>query len=198
MDALASVPVTMCLSYVTLAAGTTTTISTTGTTTYCIRGKAYTKAAISNGATPTTDWATGNAFIPIPIPLSSPNLAGVPNGAAGYASVYMIGLDASGNIKVIQGSIVALDSTGAFITAPQFGGTGPAGSVNSTGNSTRKLTHIKLRIKSVITIAIKMSEISPTGIAMAQWMFLLSISEIISSFKKGGREKEITRPPHVR
>jgi hypothetical protein len=40
---------------VALAAGTTTTISTTGTTTYGINGKAYSKAAITNGATPTTD-----------------------------------------------------------------------------------------------------------------------------------------------
>lgn len=128
MDFLSNVPLTLCLSKVTLAAGTTTTISTTGTTVYGIEGKAYSKAAITNGATPTTDWSTGNAFIPIPIPLSSPNLPGVPNGAAGYASIYMVGLDSGGNIRVIQGSIVALDSAGSFLTAPQFGGTGPAGS----------------------------------------------------------------------
>lgn len=134
MDVQSFIPTTMCLSKVTLAAGTTTTISTTGTTTYCIKGKAYTKAAITNGATPTTDWATGNAFIPIPIPLSSPNLPGVPNGAAGYASVYTVGLDSGGNIRVIQGSIVPLDASGGFLTAPQFGGFGPVGSSSTSGD----------------------------------------------------------------
>lgn len=107
MDVQASAPVTMCLSKVTLAAGTTTTLSTTGTTTYAIRGKAYTKTAITNGATPTTDWATGNAFIGV---------------VANYGCVFAVGFDASGNVKVVQGTIVPLDSSGAFINAPQYGG----------------------------------------------------------------------------
>lgn len=147
MDLQSSIPVTMCLSKVSLAAGTTTTISTTGTTTYAIRGKAYTKAAITNGATPTTDWATGNAFIPIPIPLSSPNLPGVPNGAAGYASIYTVGLDSGGSIRVIQGSIVPLDSAGNFLTAPQFGGLGPAGS-GSTDNDFCPIGYIIVKLGS--------------------------------------------------
>ena len=128
MDYQASLPATFCLSKVTLAAGTTTTLSNTGTTTYCIKGKAYTKAAMTNAATPTTDWGTGQAFIPIPIPLSSPNIAGVPNGAAGYGSIYAVGFNAAGDLKVIQGQIAALDANGAFITAPQFGAMGPQGS----------------------------------------------------------------------
>ena len=134
MDNQASIPVTMCLSKVTLAAGTTSTISTTGTTTYAIRGKAYTKAAITNGATPTTDWATGNAFIPIPAPLSNPNLPGVPNGAAGYGSIYMVGLDSGGNVRVIQGTIAPLDASGNFLYAPQFGPLGPSGSTSSNND----------------------------------------------------------------
>jgi hypothetical protein len=121
MDSLQATPVTMNFSKATLAAGTTTTISTTGTTTYAIRGKFYTKTAITNGATPTTDWATGNAFKPIPIPLTAPNLAN------GYGSIYAVGFDHSGNIKVIQGTIEALDVNGNFINAPQFGGDGPSG-----------------------------------------------------------------------
>lgn len=106
MDQLSRQPITMCLSKVTLAAGTTTTISTTGTTTYAIRGKAYTKAAITNGATPTTDHATGLAFNPVP---------------ANYGSIFSVCLDASGAVQVIQGSVTPLDASGAFIQAPQFG-----------------------------------------------------------------------------
>ena len=45
----------------------------------------------------------------------------------------MVGLDHSGNVRVIQGQIAALDGSGNFITAPQYGGMGPAGS-GSTDN----------------------------------------------------------------
>lgn len=132
MDIQAAIPVTMALSKVTLAAGTTTTISTTGTTIYAIKGKAYSKAALTNQATPTTDFATGLAFTPIPIPLSSPNLPSVPNGAAGYGCVFTVGFDTGGNLKVVQGQITALDINGAFITAPQFGAMGGPGVDSST------------------------------------------------------------------
>lgn len=118
MDNQAFAPVTMCLSKVTLAAGTTTTLSNTGTTIYAIKGKAYSKSAMSNAATPTTDWATGNAFLPVP---------------ANYGSVYMIGFDSGGNLRAIQGTVTPLDSAGNFRQAPQFGGFGPAGS-GSTDN----------------------------------------------------------------
>lgn len=127
MDIQQAIPVTMNFTKAALAAGTTTTISTTGTTTFAIKGKFYTKTAITNGATPTTDYATGAAFLPIPIPATAPNLA------AGYGSVYTIGFDHSGNVKAIQGTIVPLDASGNFINAPQFGGFGPAGS-GTTGN----------------------------------------------------------------
>ena len=105
MDALQQVPLTLCLSKVALAAGTTTTISTTGTTIFGIRGKAYSKAAITNGATPTTDAATGLAFPPL---------------SANNGTIVVIGLDASGNVKAVQGSIQALDVSGNFILAPQL------------------------------------------------------------------------------
>lgn len=105
MDTLALRPVTGCLSKVTLAAGTTTTISTTGTTTYAIKSKAYTKAAITNGATPTTDALTGSAFTGI---------------TANQGTVVVIGLDSSGAIKAAQGSVESLDVSGNFIRAPQF------------------------------------------------------------------------------
>ncbi len=106
MDPQAAAPVTQCMSKVTLAAGTTSTLSNTGTTTYAIRGKAYTKAAMSNVATPTTDWATGAAFNAL-----------LPN----YGTNYLIGFDSSANLKAVQGSIVPLDSAGAFVNAPNFG-----------------------------------------------------------------------------
>lgn len=147
MDLQASYPYTICLSKVALAAGTTSTISTTGTTIYGILGKAYSKAAITNGATPTVDFATGLAFIPIPVPLSSPNLAGVPNSAAGYGCVYTVGLDHTGAIRVIQGQITALDVNGAFITAPQFGGVGPQGS-GSTDNDFCPIGYIVVKLGS--------------------------------------------------
>ena len=133
MDAVAKAPITMCLSKATLAAGSTTTISTTGTTTYIIESFFYTKTAITNGATPTTDWVTGNAFIPIPIPGTTTGLpGGVPTAptAGGYACAYTIGFDHSGNVKAIQGPIVALDTNGNFISAaptlnPALGPAGP-------------------------------------------------------------------------
>ena len=107
MDIQSAAPVTMCLSKVTLAAGTTTTLSNTGTTTYVIRGKAYTKAAMTNAATPTTDASTGAAF----------------NGVvANYGSIYLVGFNAAGSLLAVQGTIEKLDSSGAFITAPIFNG----------------------------------------------------------------------------
>lgn len=132
MDQQSSIPATMCLSKVTLAAGSTTTLSTTGTTTFCIRGKAYTKAALSSQATPTTDWSTGAAFAPV---------------LANYGSVFAIGFDRSGNLKAIQGTVVPLDNTGAFINAPQFGGLGPSGS-GSTDNDFCAIGYIVIKAGS--------------------------------------------------
>ena len=105
MDFLQQQSLTGCLSKVTLAAGTTTTISNTGTTTFAIKGKAYTKAALSNAATPTTDAATGAAFTGI---------------TANQGTVVVIGFDSGGNVKAAQGTVTALDSGGLFIAAPQM------------------------------------------------------------------------------
>lgn len=112
MDALQTPPLTMCVSKATAAAGTTTTFSTTGSTLYSIKGKAYTTSAASNAATPTTDANTGAAFVGIP---------------ANYGSVFVLCYDGSSTtaataIKVVQGSITALDSSGNFVVAPQFPG----------------------------------------------------------------------------
>ena len=67
-------------------------------TNYCIKGKAYSKAAVTNGATPTIDAYTGKAFKAVP---------------AGSRSVFVYGFNAAGAVVVIQGSIET-----AF--APQF------------------------------------------------------------------------------
>lgn len=107
MDIQSAAPVTMCLSKVTLAAGTTTTLSNTGTTVYAIRGKAYSKAAMTNAATPTTDAATGAAFIGV---------------VANKGSIFLIGFNAAGSLLAVQGSIENLDSSGAFVNAPTFNG----------------------------------------------------------------------------
>lgn len=116
MDVQSAIPATACYTKAGLAAGTTTTLSTGGTITYSVRGKMYTKTAITNGATPTTDYATGNAFTGITIN----------NG-----SVFTIGFDHSGNLKVVQGTIEALDTSGNFIRAPMFGGLGPVGQAST-------------------------------------------------------------------
>lgn len=105
MDNLQAAPGTFCTSKAGLAAGTTSTYSTTGATLYCIRGKAYSAAAAANAATSTTDANTGLAF---------------PAQAIGTGSVYVFGYNAAGAVRVVQGQVVTLDASGAFAIAPQF------------------------------------------------------------------------------
>lgn len=110
MDQLSQVPLTLFMGRATAAAGTTSTISTTGTMVFCIRGKAYSRAAFANQATPTTDINTGLAFVPIP-----------PN----FGSVFVLGLDPAGALRVAQGQVLALDgaasgATAQFILSPQM------------------------------------------------------------------------------
>lgn len=117
MDNQSAIPITLNFTKAALVAGTTTTVTNTGTTTFAIRGKFYTKTAMTNAATPTTDWSTGNAFLPVLV---------------NQGCAYMVGFDSGGAVRIIQGTIVALDaivSSNKFIVAPQFGGMGgPAGS----------------------------------------------------------------------
>ena len=90
-----------------LAAGTTTTISIANQTDYAIDGTVYRKAAATNAATPTTDANTGKAFVPL-----------LPN----QASIFVVLLDAAGNITVAQGPVVSnADLTGG-LAAAQFPG----------------------------------------------------------------------------
>ena len=112
MDALFQAPMTFCTSKATAAAGTTTTFSTTGSTLYCIKGKAFTTSAAANAATPTTDAATGTTFTAV---------------AVGYGCAFVLCYDGTSTtaataIKVVQGPQQALDASGIFINAPQFPG----------------------------------------------------------------------------
>jgi D-serine deaminase-like pyridoxal phosphate-dependent protein len=105
-DLLVQPSITQCTTFAGLSAGTTSTISTANTIQYCIRGKAYTpKTAITNGATPTVDSATGLPFVPL---------------LASQGTVVTLGLDASGTLRASQGSVQPLDPSGAFVLAPQF------------------------------------------------------------------------------
>ncbi len=93
-----------------LAAGTTTTLTIGADVHYSIVGKAYKKASASNQATPTTDVITGAAFLPL---------------AAKKGCVFLLGLNAAGDIKVAQGTIEDLDdaASGAnsiFLRPSQF------------------------------------------------------------------------------
>ena len=118
MDTLMQAPQTQAMTKAGLAAGTTTTLTQTlagGATSniVTIRGKMYSVTALSNTATPTADWATGVAFKPV---------------LANQGCVFMVGFSAAGGLKAIQGQIAALDVNGNFITGPNFGALGPAGS----------------------------------------------------------------------
>lgn len=131
MDTVAKAPITMALASFSWAKGTTSTLSTTGTNAYLIESVFYSKTALTNQATPTTDYATGNAFIAMPVPLTTTGVPfGVPNPCAGYACAFTLGFNAAGDLKAIQGPIVGLDANGNFISAapslsPSLGPPGP-------------------------------------------------------------------------
>jgi hypothetical protein len=139
MDYQMQIPVTINQTKAGLAAGTTTTITQSlagGATAniIAIGGKQYSVAALSNTASPTTDYTTGNTFAVIP---------------PGYGAAFVIGFDSSGNLKVIgpntpvspannpnSANIVPLDASNNFINAPEFTamGPGPSGSPPTFNN----------------------------------------------------------------
>ena len=106
MDALTSVPQTICTTKAGTSAGTTTTLTTANAQIFALIGKAYSKAATANEATPTLDSASGVAFTGITIN----------NGA-----VIVFCRDSGGVLRAVQGPLSALDVGGSFIMAPQFG-----------------------------------------------------------------------------
>jgi hypothetical protein len=106
MDNLSQIPLTMATTIAGAAVGTTTTLTIANDVQFCIKGKGYKKSAVSNTATPTTDYATGAAFDAI---------------AVNKAGVFVLCLNSSGALKVVQGSIVDYNDDGTFATvAPQF------------------------------------------------------------------------------
>lgn len=90
-----------------------TTLTTANATSFCINGKAYTKAAATGGASPTLDSATGVAFKPVP---------------PGYGCVFLIGSAAGVDqaFAAVQSEIVPLQANagtyipGDFVDAPEF------------------------------------------------------------------------------
>lgn len=134
MDYQQQIPLTMNQTKAGLAAGTTTTITQTlagGATSniIAIGGKQVSVSALSNTASPTTDYTTGNPFAVIP---------------PGYGAAFVIGFDKSGNLKVVgpntptspannpnAANILALDVNNNFIDAPQFTAMGPGPSTAS-------------------------------------------------------------------
>lgn len=85
--------------------GAATTFTTSATTLqYSVGGKAATKAQVSGGATPTTDGVTGAAITLTDL----------------QARVVVWCLDASGNVKLVAGAAVALDTAGNYVRMPEM------------------------------------------------------------------------------
>jgi hypothetical protein len=102
---------TMGLNKTGITKGTTSTYTTTATAVGMINGKYVTGlTAQTNTASPTTDAATGAAFVAL---------------TDNQATVLVFGQNAAGTIQLCQGSIEATatgsgTTAGAFLNAPQF------------------------------------------------------------------------------
>jgi hypothetical protein len=94
-----------CTTKAGLAVGTTTTTTTGATSLYAINGVAYSAAAAANATTPTTDVNTGAAFLPVGL---------------NKACVFVIGLNAAGQLRIAQGEIVDYADSGAYAKAPSM------------------------------------------------------------------------------
>lgn len=95
------------------ATGAATVHNTTVAINYVIDGKIRTKAAITNGATPTTDVNTGVAF---PALVGGGSVANTP----GNGTVVVWGLNAAGAVQCAMGKHQKLDMNENFVTAPDF------------------------------------------------------------------------------
>lgn len=82
--------------------GAATTFTTSKAFDFAIGGKAFSKAAVAGGATPTIDAYTGKAI----------------TVAVGKGSVVLWCVDAAGNIKAVQGTSETVDDNGNFLAAP--------------------------------------------------------------------------------
>lgn len=97
MDMLAGAGGNQVLTKAALAAdaGSVSTYSTTGTMVFAIKGKTYTKAAVTNGTTPTTDINTGAAFVKL---VGGNSVANTP----GQGTVFLWLINAAGTVAVAQ------------------------------------------------------------------------------------------------
>lgn len=92
----------------TALSGGVTTTTTTNTIQYSVAGLALTKTAMAGVASPTSDAVTAALFSAAPLAINT-------------GSVFVLCLDASGTLKVVQGTVQALNSAGNFQTSgPQF------------------------------------------------------------------------------
>lgn len=80
-----------------------TTYDTTATISFVIDGKFYSKTAVTNGTTPTTDGNTGLTFTVM---------------TANQGCVIVWALNAAGTVIVTQGPVTALDSLSGLFSAP--------------------------------------------------------------------------------
>ena len=85
--------------------GAETVYDTTVIISFMIGGKTYQKAAVTDGATPTTEGADGATIAAL---------------ADDTGSVFVWALIADGTVSLHQGSIETLDAAGAFLIAPSF------------------------------------------------------------------------------
>lgn len=105
MDNLALAPVTMATnSGLLTGTGAESVYDTTVIIEFAIAGKAYRKAAVTDGDTPDVDGTSGDAMTLV----------------ANYGTVVVWGLNSSGTVTCYKGTTEALDVAGAFINAPQF------------------------------------------------------------------------------
>lgn len=114
MDALFATGMNFCsTSGLLTATGAETVHDTTVTINYVIDGKIATKTAVTDGATPTTDYNTGAAF---PALVGGASVANTP----GYGCIVVWGLISGGTVKCVMGPHSRLDMAGSFVNAPQF------------------------------------------------------------------------------
>lgn len=95
------------------ATGGETVYDTTVTINYVLNGKIATKTAVTDGATPTTDYNTGLAF---PYLVGGASVA----GAYGNGCIVVWGLVSGGTVKCVMGPHSPLNVSGNFINPPQF------------------------------------------------------------------------------
>jgi len=105
MDALATRGLTQQLANATVLGVAGTTLNLSVATIYSILGKLFNKAISNTEATPTLDASTGLGFLPVP---------------KNYGSVFVVCLNATGTLGIVQGKIQPLDAAGLFLAAPEF------------------------------------------------------------------------------